>query len=557
MTVRSIGSRVLAAAAASALVGCFDPGDGVEPRLDELYFPTGLALSPGGSRLYVVNSDFDLQFNGGSLQAYDTDALQRFVPMYCESDADCPGGLICDDEPGEDGFAPSKWCVDPADPRPCGEITVPGFERPAIGDKSVAEQSLAPGRCNYVAAAPLLVDAVGIGAFATDVRLLEHPLNVDLPATARDADGSPIARLVVPVRGDATLHWIDVNDDRTAAPPFELDCGQRGNGECDENHRRGNASSEENTRGLSAPAEPFGIAATREGDAIVVTHQSDGAASLYVNDWGDGLANFGSGPALEFVLGGLPSGAVGVAAIPEPALIEEEPIDYQPGFLVTFRNAAEVRLLRYYDDAVAQPARPFIQSSGGVPITINSLGTDSRGIAIDSEPRELCEAECPEVSGEPRSSCLDDCAGIPLGVYVANRAPASLLVGRTRTNSSPTSSDDLPTFTESIPLEFGPSRVVVGKVRRSDGTSATRVFVLCFDARRIYVYDPEKHDVVKVIETGRGPHGLVIDEERALGYISHFTDSYIGVVDLNESHVNRYGTIVTSFGVRTSPRGTN
>ena len=48
--------------------GCFKPDDGREPPLDRIYFPTGIALSPDGNRLYLANSDWDLQFNAGSVQ---------------------------------------------------------------------------------------------------------------------------------------------------------------------------------------------------------------------------------------------------------------------------------------------------------------------------------------------------------------------------------------------------------------------------------------------------------------------------------------------------------
>src|SRR5689334_1863933 len=55
----------------AAAGGCYDTGDGTKPPVESFYFPVGLQVSHGGSVLYVVNSDFDLQFNGGTLQSYD------------------------------------------------------------------------------------------------------------------------------------------------------------------------------------------------------------------------------------------------------------------------------------------------------------------------------------------------------------------------------------------------------------------------------------------------------------------------------------------------------
>src|ERR1700744_3840180 len=62
-----LGAAVLALAAMPA---CFN-GNGTPPPLDTFYYPTGLAVSSGGHVLYAINSDFDLQWNGGTFQSYD------------------------------------------------------------------------------------------------------------------------------------------------------------------------------------------------------------------------------------------------------------------------------------------------------------------------------------------------------------------------------------------------------------------------------------------------------------------------------------------------------
>src|SRR6185503_3847296 len=51
--------------------GCFIADTGASPPHDEFYFPTGLIVSPGGKTLYVINSDFDLQYTGGTVLAVD------------------------------------------------------------------------------------------------------------------------------------------------------------------------------------------------------------------------------------------------------------------------------------------------------------------------------------------------------------------------------------------------------------------------------------------------------------------------------------------------------
>ncbi|MCA9598800.1 MAG: hypothetical protein KC776_36060 [Myxococcales bacterium] len=539
------------ALASAVLSGCVDPGAGVEPPLNRIYFPVGLAISPGATRLYVANSDFDLQFNAGSLQAMDLQRIRELLPKYCTGDSECDTSERCDLTASDaNGGIPSHWCVAREGERagkPCG----------ALSEKSLASRVIAPGRCSYVdpqnppgGGKSLVVGSVGIGAFATDVLYRARPTG-------------PGGRLFIPVRGDSTLHYIDVkNDTDESGVPFELECGQGGNdGRCDDQHRRGDDPEEENTRGLRLAAEPFGIAATDDGEAIVLTHQTEGIASLFVNDaeaWGDGVTNFGVGPKLEFAVGGLPARPIGVAALPEPGIVKEKNLAYQPGFLVTFRDSAEVRLLRYYSDQASQPPRPFLQQAGAVAITANSLGYDSRGIAIDSSKRAACEAGCP-LGGDARETCLNDCAAVPAGVYIANRTPATLLVGETRPNASATSSDDLPHFKTSVPISFGPSRVVVANVIDKNGTLAPRVFVVCFDSRSIFVFTPEGQYESK-IETGRGPHAFAVDsggegtDIRALGFVGHFTDSYIGVIDLDQRHKSTYGTILMTLGRPVAPR---
>ncbi len=544
--------RALACSALLCATGCFDPGEGVEPPLSRIYFPVGIAVSPAQTRLYVANSDFDLQFNGGSLQAFDLERLRSIAPKPCESDADCESDQRCDTQPtAENGDAPSFWCVDTGGAhagKPCG----------ALNETSAAGKVLLPGRCGSIdvkkpadGGPPVLLAAVGIGAFATDVIFRSRP-------------NGPGGRLFVPVRGDATLHYIDVADDSdSGSVPFELECGQSGaGGDCDDRHRRGDDPDEENTRGLRLSQEPFGIDATPAGNALVLTHQTEGAVSLFVNDdesWGDGTNGFGVGPKLEFAVGGLPQRPIGVAMIPEPQFVLESDVFYQPGFLVTFRNAAEVALIRYFDDAGSQPPRPFIQPSGGASITVNSLGFDSRGIAIEGSQRKACEAACPANAGTPRMDCLEQCAGVPLRVFIANRSPSSLLIGQTRPNLSATASDDLPQFFDSVPLPFGPSRVVVGNVIDEAGVLSPRVFVVCFDSRKIGVYDPEGRRVEKWIETGRGPHAVAVDTvlsadaSHAYAYVGHFTDSYVGVVDLDQRN-RTYGSMVMTLGRPSPPR---
>ncbi|MFO7181470.1 MAG: hypothetical protein DIU78_022390 [Pseudomonadota bacterium] len=518
----------------------------------------GLAVANAARHLVVVNSDFDLQYEAGTVAVLDLEAVRALTPEPCGSDADCGEERRCDTQPSdENGGVPSWVCVDREGPYaglPCGPIA----ERP------IANRLLYPGRCENVdftrppVGESLIVDTVEIGAFATDVVYRERPASAP-------SEGAP-GRLFVPVRGDATLHWIDLDENG------RLDCGQtvRG-GACDDRHRAGDER--DNPRGLRLDPEPFAVAATTDGTSLLVTNQATGVVSLFVNRWSD------EGARLEDAIDELPGNPVGVAALPAPAVLATRAAEYPPGFLVTYGNAAEVNLFRVFPEALSAPQAAYVVQAQARPLRINSSGIDSRGITVDDSERARAEAECAasagielactadeaclaELSAERRAAldaCLTAASTIPLDVYLANRAPASLIIGRTQPEAGAVAVTEMPVFTDTVPLTLGPSRVLVGNVivgTAADGTPIyeRRVLVVCFDSRRIVVYDPRTRSVDVEVVTGRGPHAVALDTEHGLLYVGHFTDSYIGVVSLDRRFPATYGTMLASFGRPSAPR---
>src|SRR4051794_13154495 len=77
--VRGLWRQALVATAVVAGAGCYINNAGQAPALDALYFPTGLLTSPGRTSLYVTNSDFDLQFNGGTVMALNLPRLREKI----------------------------------------------------------------------------------------------------------------------------------------------------------------------------------------------------------------------------------------------------------------------------------------------------------------------------------------------------------------------------------------------------------------------------------------------------------------------------------------------
>ena len=49
---------------------CFPPGEGIAPPGRDIYFPVGLSVDEQRNFLFIVNSDFDLQYNAGTVQSW-------------------------------------------------------------------------------------------------------------------------------------------------------------------------------------------------------------------------------------------------------------------------------------------------------------------------------------------------------------------------------------------------------------------------------------------------------------------------------------------------------
>jgi hypothetical protein len=582
--------RLSIAALGLVLTACYSSGEGISPPLDRIYFPVGLTTDCDAragadatcqaKRLYVASSDFDLQFNAGSIQVIDLDRVRGLIPTECQSDDDCAevrtnrNNQVCDTP--DKGWQSSYFCVDADNRQPCG----------AIGTQTAAERILVPGPCravdlvNPAMGSKLLIDNVATGAFASDIVLTSLPEAFRVGPQA----GGPTKRLLVPLRGEASLNWIDIKPEGSVDAEGDaygkLDCGQTGTPRtCNRAHRVGTQTTE-NTRGLRMPTEPYAIATSDEGDAIVVTHQTEGKLSLFYQN----LTKWSAGPNLEYVHALPASVAVAIAAAPEPQTVRKQRVDwlqsvqackdgtsvtpcqpdpFPPGFLVAYANAAQLDLVRFHGDLSASPSRAFLQAATTVSIRANSQDIVSRGVTYDDTERRKCDSNA--CATDPLSADCVACANISIGTYVSSRSPASLLVGGTMPGTIGSPARDVPQFQNPIvPLPIGPSRVYVGKVVVDDGTAKgtleTRIFVVCFDQRRIAIYDPRTRRIEAFVTTGRGPHAMAFDfsdattPARALAYVGHFTDSYLGVIQLDRRKIRTFANMVLSLAPAVAPR---
>jgi len=561
-------------------------GEGVDPPAFSFYYPVGFATSRGGNVLYVVNSDFDLQWNGGTIQSLDLHAIRRDA-VACIADPADPNLPLAQAPP------PAGTC--PAGP-PVSTTRYDGGVEPGWA-------CAPPTNASYY-----MRDSVAIGAFATDLQLssLANP-------------NTGLYRLFTPVRGDASLTFVDVtNDDPTVAPlrtdtpetyaPFDLNCGERdAHSRCNSNYHIGNnAYQPGDSRQITMPGEPFGMAQSDDGNAIVITHQSETQTSLFSTFTPLITTPPPLVPALQFVLDGVPTGGIGIAPIPHdyqayPDCFYDPNITTdackaaypRPAFLQTSRASAQVALIRYYDDQgdnATSVYRPFIQNEADYALNVLAGTTDfARGVAIDPSPRIRCKALVQQSvpSWDPTYEAkITACAQLPARVFVASRGPASLLVGQIGQPSGIDGSynADLASFTNAIPLPNGPSAVHVAPIIDQNGNYALRVFVVCFDSSQIVVYDPDGDPqgvALQYIPVGLGPFALTFDPfdptQAALGahvdidprdqdialkkyrfaYVGSFSQSYMQLIDLDNSTADKstWSTVVYTVGVPTPPKG--
>jgi hypothetical protein len=574
--LRAGHALLCAAVIGVASPACFTAGNGTPPPMNSFYFPTGLTVSNGGNVLYVINSDFDLQWNGGTLQSYDLFKIRRDTAAlieanYTRATSPPPGIPFLD-----------SWLQDCLDAPPPDQGNSFGVQ---------LQQGCSPP----VDSTQYVRDSAIVGAFATDLQL---------------ANGG--TRLLSPISGNATVTWADVPpDDPNASPPegsnasyapFSFDCGLRESSRCASDHAAGNdPNSPDNYRNTTMPGEPFGMAQSQDGTVLAVTSETATESSLLTTS-GGGPEN---APIMEFVLEGVPNGGVAVAAVPHDSnsvrrCETENPRDQAPcirqAFLQTSRYSNEVDLIRYYDDdGSAGPNvsngsslyRPFLDKERAYTIDANAYGSDFRGIAIDPTPRLRCELL--------NQASPVTCGQIPARVFIASRTPPSLVVGQIGLTSDVDGSYDPDAFivTGNIPLPAGPSKVYLAPVVVPDYPGAgtahyeLRVFVVLFDSSGIAIINPDQVppltlDQVEFVATGPGPYALAFDPfdlndvaaqkpvpadprqpaDLALGryrfaYVASFTQSFAQVVDLDAlaTQYETYEKVVFNLGGPSYPKG--
>ena len=312
-----------------------------------------------------------------------------------------------------------------------------------------------------------------------DVILKDRVL--ELGAYASDLKLTPDgSRALIPVRGESAVLVIDISNSG------EIHCGEEDDLRCDDDHRI------KSTEDFDLPIEPYMVTSAdftylpnNNNQTVTmgfITHLAGGEVSLACLDKR-------TPPALIDVLDELPEAVSGIAVQPGTNIL----------FVTSRREAKISRLRLVYGDAEFPCNRPYFYKLGTITVSGLSSGIDSRDVAFSPDGKYA---------------------------FAANRSPDSLVIINT-------SEEDPSNKVVSI-VEVGaePSLVVPHMETDDDGNEKLYVYVVCYEANRIYVIDPERREKESIIITREGPHSLVFDPRRPKAYITHFVENTIGVIDL-------------------------
>lgn|GEM_PF-5550708 len=321
--------------------GCVPDTGGVDPPNDQLIFPVALATTRDATHLLVVNSNYDLRYNSGTLLMLSLAAL------------DGAGDTTADDK---------RIIFDEAS----GVFTVPdALSKFCTGDRKTDACTLDASR------AALPEETIRLGAYASDLQMT---------ADQRWA--------LIPVRGDRAIMVVEVDehgDDK-------LYCGDQKSA-CDAAHRvRSNSR-------VNLPIEPLSVAALdypipASPDAAsdapktietfgFATHLAGGEVSLF----SIATTEPGQEPVINAelisVIGGVIDGASGIATNPLNRDI------YVVGRRDPNPHVAVLRVLADLSSGGSYRNNPWFSQAATIPVASQIYGgTEARSIAVSPKGDE-------------------------------------------------------------------------------------------------------------------------------------------------------------------------
>jgi hypothetical protein len=526
---------------AALVAGChWDLNDkGTDPESDQLYFPAGIAMDPGGRYVYVSNGNADLRFGGGTVMMIDMLSFECTVAEYRR-----------------------HFPVDNNDPNtPFPAPCITGPHQPEFWD-DVGNRAL----CRRDALDPSIVDCdesafilqnstVRVGNFAGTVKLIQ--------------DSDTHRKLFVSVRGDPSIAEIGVQfpdpnntDPGTYVPaafdsPGILQCVDNvpalatrsqydpttqlttAPAPCDADHLVQDyicfgeptcvIGTDANDK-TQLPTEPFGMAIDPLGRRLLVSHLQTGQVSV-----------------------------INIDALPVNALLSESTPFFTPD--ATGRHGA---FALAQQDPTQQNSLWYMTSDVQAEIATFRIGESNVVIPDVTFPLNGSFAQ-----GASTRALAFDTGGQRLFATDAN--PPTTLVIDTRTN---TTQGDQPhnTVTDIVdvcqtPSHFGVRRFVVPGAPGTPALLKTKIAVVCFLSSQIMIVDPDRPGVDDTIFSGlSGPNDIafnftddgdpnpVTQIMPRHAYVTNYSESTLAVVDLEPGSPTE-NRVLARLGL--PPDGTN
>ncbi len=417
--------------------GCTAPAAEVEPPLDQLFFPTAAAISPDEQFLFVASANSQLEYDGGVIDVVDLARADSVI---------------------------ADWTSNGAIPDGCYQ------------DTDHLETLVCDETAFFVAGA-----GVETGNFATDLAVQDR--------------GNGRARLILPVRGDPSVTWIDWDNGA-------LDCGTiDGTKTCDDAHRLTNLHGDATLTG-----EPFEAYADSVNDFAVVTFLDSGVVAL-VDSPRDGT------PALADALVGLfavdtTTGLLGSSGVTGHAGIVYAGSEYED----------RIQMLSVGRPLNSAAATPYLLT--GNWFFLDAVGGNV-GASADTRSLKysLAHDQFYDLNRDPPTLQVVSTAATETG-FATNAVVGTTDICRTSEQMAVTSTED-----------------------------DERVYMTCFADGKIDVVDPRGQATLEdSFEVGRGPYGIVASPLRQRVYVTNFLEDTIAVIDTQTSSGN-HDRVVLRIGV--------
>jgi hypothetical protein len=506
-------AQALLLAACAWLPACGLNQGGVAPPDDTIAFPASAVMDRNGDWLFVTNSNADLRYNDGTLVAFSLlRAAADRDPAVSPPWEPCP--RVSYPNPRSDPAHFCCWDALDSDILNCDE-------RAYVGP----DDDIGNGDGN-----------VRIGSFAAAMLLQprECPKTLDPDCGMACIEAEHDDHLLIGVRGDTSLTFVDVQklDPATPQPrPPRLTCSSE-TGEfvvCDKDHTINKTPST-----LAAPTDdPMSQEVTLPDEPYALAYD-DANGLLYVGHLtGNTTRPLSGGFSLFDVM------PLGDAPLGTPRLIAPFPSPFGPNSL----GSVGITALKSYKpkddmDRIIEPVTNIYASSRFVP-QVAPLGVT---------------ADCPQSGGPIR-----EIAAFPSGAYYSSPLAGTETRGIEFVGNRAFVLQRSPPALISFLNPYTPTEVLetCGNptfLSQYDSGVGPRLFVTCTSDGEIYVYDPSVPRLVQTFLVGRGPAGLVFDDERKVAYSVNFGDNGIAVIDLKPGSPTEYHVIQRIGFPRTTPR---